>query len=153
MPKIKISATRIKSWFQYRCERKFIYSAIIPRNTEDSKIKVQHEYSFIEKKPEDQDRSWADAGNVFEDNLIVKQLSIPTLKMRALKKYRPKKGRCICIGFSKRTEKFFFTDPSQPSVKYLFQGSLSVVDDLGTCSQFYRLETLYNDFSFFYCSP
>ena len=50
MPKIKISATRIKSWFQYRCERKFIYSAIIPRNTEDSKQKVQHKYSFIEKK-------------------------------------------------------------------------------------------------------
>ena len=75
MPKIKISATRIKSWFQYRCERKFIYSAIIPRNTEDSKHKSKHEYSFIEKKPEDEDRSWADAGNVFEDNLIVKQLN------------------------------------------------------------------------------
>ena len=107
MPKIKISATRIKSWFQYRCERKFIYSAIIPRNTEDSKQKVQHEYSFIEKKPEDQDRSWADAGNAFEDNLIVKQLK-PTPQNACFERNTDPEEEGVFASVSlKRTEAFF----------------------------------------------
>lgn len=152
MPKIKISATRIKSWFQYRCERKFIYSAIIPRNTEDSKQKVQHEYSFIEKKPEDQDRSWADAGNVFEDNLIVKQLK-PTPQNACFERNTDPEEEGVFASVSPKRTEAFFTDPSQPSVKYLFQGSLSVVDDFWVHVLNLPLETLYNDFSFSIVHP
>ena len=152
MPKIKISATRIKSWFQYRCERKFIYSAIIPRNTEDSKPKLKHEYSFIEKQPEDQDRSWADAGNVFEDNLIVKQLN-PTPQNACFEQNTDPNEDGVFASVSKERTEAFFTDPSQPSVKYLFQGSLSVVDDFWVHVLNLPLENLYNDFSFSIVHP
>lgn len=63
--KIRISATRIKSWFQYHCERKFIYSGM------DDKMKEAQEHHQLTEK---EDSDWAIAGNTFEYNLVQKQL-------------------------------------------------------------------------------
>ena len=115
MPKVKISATRIKSWFQYRCERKIYLFGNHTSGHRRFQTEGTTYYSFIEKKPEDQDRSWADAGNVFEDNLIVKQLN-PTLRTHALNKIPTQKKKVYLRRFLSNEQKLFLpTRVNHPS--------------------------------------
>lgn len=56
---LNISATSIKSWFQYRCERKFVYETM-PRDARDA-VPIEEEIA---------PRSWADYGRDYEAEVI-----------------------------------------------------------------------------------
>ena len=142
---IQISATRIKSWFQYRCERQFIYSSISSKSKYNDHIKKK--YQYIDTKDEEKDRAWADAGNIFEDNLIDKQLRpTPQTAFYTTNKNPSKEGLFDSVSVERTRD--FLSNPDQPSVQYLFQGSLEVVDDFWVHVLGLSLDSLYNNFAF-----
>ena len=118
---IRISATRIKSWFQYRCERKFIYSGISSKD---------NNYKKIKRKSEDEKQSsWGQAGNAFEDNLILNQLH-PTPE-NSLYRENPnaeKEEGGFFAELDEETTRDFFCNP-HTNYKYTFQATLPIVDD------------------------